>query len=150
MRRESIGQRLLSPGREGGVCSLDGPRQHADADVRCPDRPSAARGKDAPVRARFKPIAISGELATQDRQHMDDPYAGVGLGLAHPDSAAVEVHVMPVERQQLPEAQTGEGEGGDQGATQANGGAALVIELPGTVQERCDVLGAVEPGPGPA
>jgi hypothetical protein len=115
---------------------------------RRPDRPSAARRKDAPVRTRFKPIAISGELATQDRQHVNDPHASVGLGLAHPDRAAVEVHVMPVERQHLSEAETGEGEGGDQRATQANGSAALLIEFPGAVQQRCDVLGAVEPGPG--
>lgn len=78
---------------------------------------------------------------------MDDPHASVGLGLPHPDDAALEVYVAPMERAQLAETQAGEHEGREHRAAQAGPGAGLSVELACAVEQRGDVLCAVQPGP---
>ena len=70
---------------------------------------------------------------------------GVGLGLAHAQPAAGEVDVAPAQREQLAEAQAGEGERGeDRPPRQPAIATRLAVELAGGVEQRLDVLGAVE------
>jgi hypothetical protein len=74
---------------------------------------SPLRGaEDQLVLARVQPRTIRRKLVREDRQHVDDLYTSLGLGLSDGDRSARQVYILPPERSCLPNAQTRERQGG--------------------------------------
>jgi hypothetical protein len=93
MGRKTRRQRSPAPGFEFSVRTLHRAREHPYADIRGAERLTRARAEDKLTWSRFDAVAVLGELATQDGQHVHDPHAGVGLGLPDADCSASEVHI---------------------------------------------------------
>ena len=88
---------------------------------------------------------VVAQLVAQHRQHVHDAHPRVGLGGANGDRAACEVHVTPAQGQRLADPQAGEGERGEQRAPLTAADRGALVELAGGVEQRCDVVGPVEP-----
>jgi len=108
----------------------------------------AGRGEDERVGVAVGARGGVGEqLVAQDREEVHGPLGGGGLDAADVERPARQVEVAPAEVERLPDAEPGEDEDGEERAPPRRRPASLVaVEVPGGVEERGDVLGAVEVG----
>src|SRR5215472_12935297 len=96
---------------------------------------------------------VVGQLAAKHWQDVYFSYAGIGLGLAHEEPFAGKVDVSPAQVGQLSDAETGEEERREQSATVLESALLVAsssesgsgVERARCVQQRFDLLGAVEP-----
>jgi hypothetical protein len=89
-------------------------------------------------------VAVGGQLVGEHREDVDLADAGIGLGGADRDPPPGEVDVAPAQRRALADPQAGEDESGDQGPAARGTRRRRGVELGRGVEQRDDLLGAVE------